>query len=79
MQFQCTTLAAVENRLRGRGEKEWEALAIEQVRGAFWGTHRHGNIEGDAVFRGREEVTNQFLDMLSLKCLRDILVAWECK
>lgn len=46
--------------MRGRGEKEWEALAIEQVRGAFWGTHRHGNIEGDAVFRGREEVTNSF-------------------
>lgn len=57
------------NRLRGRRKKEWEALATVQVRGALWGTDRHGNIEGDAAFRGKEEVTNQFLDMLSLKCL----------
>lgn len=55
--------------MRGRRKKEWEALATVQVRGALWGTDRHGNIEGDAAFRGKEEVTNQFLDMLSLKCL----------
>lgn len=39
------------------GKKEgWEAIADVQMRDALWGTHRHGNVEGDAGEGGNHKL-----------------------